>query len=124
MDLAKWCPDRFGDFWPLLPPETFCGSSMIANRAHTRGFRAILPKVQKTMDWMVDQTVTGEPLSEAFFPASREKCRENPIFGDCGKPKPPKSARRIDTFDQIPYATEQGKLLAEQGKFSGHADEF
>jgi hypothetical protein len=29
---------------------------MIANRAHTRGFRAILPKVQKTMDWMVERT--------------------------------------------------------------------
>jgi hypothetical protein len=36
---------------------------MIANRAHTRGFRAILPKVQKTMDWMVDDAVCSEPVS-------------------------------------------------------------
>ena len=50
--------------------------------------------------------------------------RENLFFGDCGKPKPPKSACRIDTFDQIPYATEQGKLLNEQGKYCGNADKL
>jgi hypothetical protein len=26
MDLAKSCLDRFADFWPLVPPETFSGS--------------------------------------------------------------------------------------------------
>jgi len=96
---------------------------MIANRTHTRGFRAILPKVQKTMDWMVDQTVTGEPLSEAFFPASREKCRENPIFGDCGKPKPAKSARCIETFDGDSLLNRAGKNNGRAGKYDGHTDD-
>jgi hypothetical protein len=35
----------------------------IANRAHTRGFRAILREVRKLTDWMVDEAVRGEPVS-------------------------------------------------------------
>ena len=49
-------PDRF--CW-ILPISGRRGRSpgprMIANRAHTRGFRAILRKVRKLTDWMVEQ---------------------------------------------------------------------
>jgi hypothetical protein len=63
MDLAKWCPDRFAISGHYCRPRRSVGPSMIANRAHTRGIRAILPKVQKTMDWMVDDAVCSEPVS-------------------------------------------------------------
>ena len=46
------------------------------------------------------------------------------IFWRLRKAKAGKSACRIDTFDQIPYASEQGKLLNEQGKYCGNADKL
>jgi hypothetical protein len=62
-------------------------------------------------DSLADDPVWRELLSEQGFPASREKCRENPIFAIAESQNRRKSARRIDSSDQIPYASEQGKLL-------------
>jgi len=79
MDLAKWCPDRFAISGHYCRPRRSVGPSMIANRTHTRGFRAILPKVQKTMDWMVDDAVWSEPLSQEF-PCYQGKIQGIPHF--------------------------------------------
>ena len=40
------------------------------------------------------------------------------------KAKAAEKCLRIATFDQIPYATEQGKLLNEQGKYCGNTDKL
>ena len=45
---------------------------MIANRAHTRGFRAILQDVRKPRDWMVVQA--GFELTAPFHQISRRVC--------------------------------------------------
>ena len=50
------------------------------------------------MDWMVDVAVSCEPLSGVGFPASREKCRENTIFGRFQEVETPKSARSNEDF--------------------------
>jgi hypothetical protein len=54
---------------------------------------------QEMTDGGVDDPVSGKLLSGGIFPASREKCRENPIFAIAEWPGLPKGARRIDTFD-------------------------
>src|SRR5712692_6992250 len=47
--------------------RTVCGSPgprVIASRTHTRGFRAILRDVRNQRDWMVDDAVGCELLSD------------------------------------------------------------
>ena len=92
---------------------------MIANRAHTRGFRAILPKVQKTMDWMVDDAVWSEPISLL--------CREKTgNFGDSTYNRGHRACKKLSLYAWIRadsllnrngefFAAEQGSYASEQG---------
>ena len=79
--------------------------------------------LRKAIEIAQDEAVSSELLSEGVFPASREKCRENRIFAVTRTQGQPKSARRIGLLREIPYSTEQGKIMAEQGNVTGHADD-
>jgi hypothetical protein len=66
-------------------------------------------------DWMVAHAVTCEPVSTPKFPVNREKNRE------CCRIRPLSAIVKADTrtnseaCSEIPYATEQGNILVEQG---------
>ena len=57
-----------------------------------------------------------EPVSAAKFPANREKNREFCKILASEAPEIPNSGLGTGRCSQIPYSTEQGIILVEQGK--------
>jgi hypothetical protein len=67
---------------------------------------------------MAADAVAIEPISTTKFPANREKNREFFHFWPDSGLEHPMRPMISRAFEQIPYVTEQGILLQEQGIFS------
>jgi hypothetical protein len=65
---------------------------------------------------VVADAVEVEPVSTTNFPANREKNREFCKIVASEAPEIPNSGLVTGRCSQIPYSTEQGIILAEQGK--------
>jgi hypothetical protein len=75
MDLPKSMAARFCRIPPFSARRSRSpGPCMIANRAHTRAFPAILRDVRKLRDWSVEGPDSGELLSE-FSNPNDDRCQ-------------------------------------------------
>jgi hypothetical protein len=68
---------------------------------------------------MVADAVAVEPVSTPEFPANREINREFHQIGPLCKILKADTRADSKASSEIPYATEQGIILAEQGIFNG-----
>jgi len=64
---------------------------------------------------MADEPVSGEPVSEARFPANREKNREFFDFGPFSRATVLKVVCNSGGYERIPYAAEQGNNSLDLG---------
>jgi len=71
--------------------------------------------VGENRDWVVADAVTVEPVSTAKFPANREKNREFRRIHPLGPILSAHTLAKSKVSSEIPYATEQGNILEEQG---------
>ena len=91
-----------------------------ANAAHSRKVSVI----RDLGDCVVADAVQVEPVSTAEFPANREKNREFCRNGMSGASATVNNGVVIGLSTRIPYSTEQGIILAEQGKLGARTGNF
>jgi hypothetical protein len=93
---------------------------MPLNAGHSRGFR----KSPVARDCVVADAVVVEPVSTPEFPANREINREFRRICPLYETLKANTRAISKTFRKIPYATEQGIILAEQRIFSSGTGKF
>ena len=94
--------------------------ALIANRAHTRAFLAILRDVRKLRDWTVDGAVRSEPLSGGRNSLiTRENTGNFPVRTPPAAQSSPKSTDSADTYLAIPCSNLTGNLISSNREWLG-----
>ena len=111
-------PETKPKFRPVSPARDQISKTV---RRTGRANAACSHKVSVTRDsgdCLVADAVLVEPVSTAKFPANREKNREFRKIVASRAPEIRNNGLGTGLLTQIPYSTEQGIILAEQGIFA------